>query len=313
MLSKGKIWEILAPNKTVLDYRKPLHGLFCYDQHVFQYLKQKFDLKLQVVMGNEISQDWIDQKLKTMDLFGGVDSFLIHFAESIPAELIDQFLEPENLILEQRHIILNFSKDSKLFKKISASENFDCIQIDPPAFWEERELLRFLSQQKSVYLSFEAEQFFCERVPFDIGAYSDILDILAVSADASKGVSIEEIKEVLTQNKFDQFKLAELFGSKKMNQFYRELIELVEQNQDCYGFLYFMHNHMQKVHDPSYADSKKRLSKYDKQIIHQQKLWKNSQSARAANYFNELLTIYKMDKDGFLGRLKGDYLKVLFT
>ena len=94
---------------------------------------------------------------------------------------------------------------------------------------------------------------------------------------------------------------------------YKPLNEDAKMMRTSKDLRIFMHNHMQKVHDPSYADSKKRLSKYDKQIIHQQKLWKTSQSARAANYFNDLLTLYKMDKDGFLGRLRSDLLKVLFT
>lgn len=310
MLSKGKIWDLIGANKAILSPSSSLHAISCYDQHVFQYLKKDFDFHTIVVFGNEITQDWVDQKLKTMDLFGGVENYLIHFAESIPADIMEQFRNPDQLILDQRHIVFNFSKDSKYFKEMVKLDFFDCIQVEAPAFWEERELLRFLSQQKDVYLSFDAEQIFCERVPFDIGKYSDLLDILSLRLDSKSEVSADQVKEVITQNKFDQFKLAGLFGSKKMPVFYRELIEIVEQNQDCYSFLYFMHGHMQKVYDPSYSESKKRLSKYDKQILHQNKLWTKNQAGRATNYFSELLTLYKTDKDGFLSRLKQDYLKV---
>ena len=311
MLSKGKIWELIKPNRPVLKTDKVLHAISCYNQFCFKYIRDSIDIKLQVVFGPEITQDWVDQKLKTMDLFGGVDNFLIHFAEGIDPQVFEQFLKPEDLLLDNRHIIFNFSKESKLFAKFTGSDDVDGIQVLAPAFWEEKELLRFLGSHKGVYLSFDAEQFFCERVPFDIGKYSDLLDTLSLMTEAQSEVSVEMIKQVLVESKFDQFKLAELFGAKKMVPFYRELIELVEQNQDCYGFLYFMHNHMQKVFDPSYTEGKKRLSKYDKQILHQQKLWGPEQSARAANYFNDLLTLYKINKDDFLGRLKQDYLKTL--
>ncbi len=311
MLSKSKIWENIKQSKSTWNSEASIHALYCYDQYAFKYFKDGMGIKFQVVFGNEITEDWIDQKLRTMDLFGGSDNYLIHFAEDISSNVIDHFLQPEGLLLDNCHILLNFTKDNASFKKLVKADHIDGIQIMAPAFWEEQELLKFIGQQKAVYLGFEETRHFCENVPFEFGKYSDVLDQLRLKSSEENQITIMDIDEVLTFSKFDQFKLAELFGAKKMVPFYRQFLALAEESQDFYGFLYFMNTHMQKVFNPNYGEDKKKLSKYDKQILHQQKLWNSEQAARAANYFNDLLSLYKADKTGFLDKLRSDYLKVL--
>ena len=107
--------------------------------------------------------------------------------------------------------------------------------------------------------------------------------------------------------------MAELFGNKRMKDFYKMFVKIIEEEQDIFGFLYFMHSHMQKVYDSSYLEKKKKMSKYDKQILFQQSLWSPKDLKKATSYFNQLLTDQKLNKDYLLTRIRRDFLKVFIA
>ena len=305
MRSKWKIWDFFASNSQL----EGLVGFYCYDQYAFKYIKDNLAEKFVIKFGHEITPDWVDQKLRMMDLFGGCENYLIHFAEAIPTAAMKLFEQSEGLLLENRLVIFNFTKENDYLKKWRKWEHVNCIEIQAPAFWEEIEMLNFLCDRWEIYLGYQEKQYFCEQVPFEIGAYTDVLSQLKINTNAKP--TLDQIKEHIQVSKFDHFHLAELFGNRKLIAFYRKFLSLVEEQQDVFRFLYFMHTHMSKVHHKDYQKETKRLSKYDKQIINQQKIWKTDETARAVNYFNDLLSIYKLNKKELAARLKRDYLKLL--
>lgn len=304
MHSKWKLWDI----KENTFPRNGLVALSCYDQFAFNFAKDVVNQKFKVLFGNEITLDWIDANLRMMDLFGGADNFLIHFAENIPMDVLKVLTENEGLLVENRLVLLNFTKNGEKLKLFKKSDRMTTIEIQAPAFWEEIELLDFLLNKFDLYMDFQSKRFFCERIPFELGAYIDVLTQLKINTAGEP--TQRDIEAHIAISKFDKFQMAELFGNKKMLPFYKKLIGLVDEEHDFFQFLYFMHSHMSKVHHKDYSLEKKKLSKYDKKIIQQQKIWNKVDSAKAVNYFNELLTMFKVDKKSLPSRIKRDYLRV---
>ena len=107
-----------------------------------------------------------------------------------------------------------------------------------------------------------------------------------------------DIINLIDLQKLDHFELAELFGSRKLEVFYKKVLNLYSEGFELIGAFSFIQSHMIKVYDPSYLYSKARLSKYDKQIQAQSRLWNQGTCIRAIDYLGTLILELK-SKDHF--------------
>ncbi len=319
MHSKWKIWDFLKSRSDVLVDGPRILAISSFDPLAFKMIKDSINKKkleghkLNVVLGKEITTNWFDDNFKTMDLFGNSESYLIHFANEMNSTIGELLLNPENLLLDGRYIILNFTKEDALFKKLqkSKSEIIETVQIQAPAFWEDNELLSFVCDHCQVYLSFPAKNFIKEKIAFDINSYNQLINQIKINFPEKTEITIEDIKPLISEVKVDQFELAELFGSKKLKIFYQKLIELSEQGSGIIVTMYFLQSHLLKMYDLSYLDGKSKLTKYDKQIMAQANLWKKEDLYRAISYIGELLTQSKRKDFFMINHIRQDLLKVL--
>lgn len=314
MLSKWKLWDFFKANpRSVSPERKGVYAARCFDPIVMKLFKDQIpknyfqDEKLHIQMGKEISADWLEENLKTLGLFGNTDSYLIHFAEEIPKDAQELFLEG-NLLVDERYVILSFSGPSDFFSALCEKKEVSGIEIQPPMFWETREFLEFFSSYTGVYLDYRASQRLQESVEATCSNYLNILEQLKINF-GSESITLERLEEVLTKEKLDQFLLAELFGSKKFSNFYKGLLSVSADNVALLRFFAFMQKHMGKICDPSYLDSKKKLSKYDRQILSCSKIWKKSEALRSIEYFKEMEVEAKLGLPLLQQKLRRDYLK----
>ena len=74
-------------------------------------------------------------------------------------------------------------------------------------------------------------------------------------------------------------------------------------------FFAFMQKHMGKICDSSYLNSKKKLSKYDRQILSCSKIWKKDDAMRSIDYFKDLEVEARLRKPLLSQRLRRDYLR----
>lgn len=308
MHSKLKIWDFFKSGpKLISNDGAGIIALYCYDPMAFNLLKETIDYslfseeKLNVKVGQELTTTWFDDNFKTLGLFGNSDSFLVHNANELDSDIKDQVLNPAELLLDNRFFLLNFAKDDAFFKKLekSESEHIQTIRIQAPAFWEDSDLINFLCMHLNVYLAEDAKQLIKEAIPFELSAYYHALSQIKLSHPEGMNLRVADIQDLIQTSRIDTFGLAELFSGKKMNQFYRKLDELVENDNDVIQFFYFLHSHLIKLYDPSYLAKKSKLSKYDKRIQQHAQLWDKEQISKAIQYIGELLTLTK-SKDDFL-------------
>lgn len=319
MHSKWKIWDFVKARPDILEGDSRVIAFSCFDPLVFKILKESFpkkrfeEEKLGVLLGKEVTTQWFDDNFKSLGLFGNSESFLVHFAEELNSSIKDELAEVENLIIQDRFLILSFSKEDSFYKKLQKSKStcVETIQIQAPAFWEENETLEFLCDHLKVYLTFGSKEKIKEKIPFNINSYYQLLTQIKVNFGETTNIDVADIIPLFSEVKVDQFELADLFGTKKLKVFYSKMLESISDGNEIIGLLYFLQSHLIKMYDLSYLDKKSKLSKYDKKVMAHSKLWKKNDIVRAINYLAELLILSKKKTPALDQKFKQGFLKTM--
>lgn len=313
---KGPIWEYFQKNTHFLRDASPgVYALKAQESLSVKLVMDTFDKeklyekKFHVVLGNELTAQWIDDHWQSLSLFGNEQSYLVLSAQDIAPEVEDKILE-RDLISDNCFYCFHFENESEFFKRLDKLKKATCIEITPPNFWEYRQLLEFLSSHLQVYLNYEASSMALESLEEDIVQYYNLLNQLKLNY-ADQNIGAEEISHFISKQKLDQFLLANLFAQKKFTLFYRNLLELTSSDQDYRSFFSFMQRHMAKIADPRFLDGKKKLSKYDRQILDAHKIWPEDAIWRSVNYFKQLETDAKLSSSLLGAKIKRNYLRSL--
>ena len=318
MHSKWKIWDFLKARPEVLSSDKKVIALYCFDPIAFKIIKESINYKnyfaeekLHVVLGKEITSQWFDDQYKSLGLFGNEDSFLVHFAQEMPVNIKEEFQNIDQLLLDNRFLLLNFTKEDKFFKQLTKLDNekLEVIQITAPAFWEDGELLDFVCHLDGVYLTIAAKDKIKESIPFQLESYYQLIQQVKINFPNQQNIDVEDVLPLLFEAKVDHFELANLLGLKKMSPFYQKLIAQYTSGADMLGAFYFLQSHFIKMYDPSFLDQKNRLSKYDKQIVSHAKIWNKDEIIRGLNYLGDLTVKLKQKDPRFELEIKSGRLR----
>ena len=276
MHSKWKIWDFLKNFPEGFDTTKSgIFGFNTFDPLIASLLKSRFpkskfyEEKLPSLNAKEVTVGWFEDNFQTLGLFGNQESYIINQAQHLSSE-VKELISSENLILDNRFLFLFFDKSDEFYKSLTKKEQINTIDIQAPAFWENDKLLDFLADYLNVRLSFEAKTTILssiENTPLDL---YNFLTRLAVNFK-DQTVSLAMLEEVIERNRLDNFKLAKLFGFKKMKEFYQILLDVEPDFDALRSLFYFLQTHMLKIADPSYINEKNRPTKYDNQIYLNQK------------------------------------------
>jgi hypothetical protein len=318
MLSKWKIWDFVKSTPDVFkDSKSKIIAFHCFDPIIFKMIKDSFNYThfegetLKVKVGKDVTSDWLEDEFKSYSLFGNNESFLIQHADELSQVCKDILHNGDDLLVENRFLILNFNKDEKLFKSLAKSEFCQAIQIQAPAFWENENLLTFFCDRLNVFLSFEAKSLLLEKVPSTAVDYFNVLSQIKINYPDKANISKEEAGDFIGSMKVDNFEMATLFGNKKLRQFYQKIVELDCSYDELRSIFYFLQSHLTKVYDSSYLNKKAKLTKYDKQIMAQAQIWKSTDLEKAINYLSDL-ELKAKTKDSFLhSKLKKDFLRTI--
>lgn len=313
MYSKWKVWDFFKTKKTSIAFDEyGVHSFSCFDPIISSFVKDSLpsldgDQTFQVLMGSEVTVEWFEDNFKSLGLFGNTQSYFIHFAQNLSKEII-QMINEDELLLDNRFLILSFDKPHDHFKLLAKNDKVNSVEITEPMFWEYRELLEFLSSHLGVYLEYDASGYMIETVEPTCQEYYRYLSQLSLLYNKTK-ISKANIQEVLGASRLDQFKLADLFGSKKFTLFYEELNKLDIDNNAMRIFFIFMQKHMGKISDLRFLDNKKKLSKYDRQLIAHNKVWNKRSVDRSIKYFKNLEHDLKANGHVFKHLIKRDYYR----
>lgn len=313
MHSKWKVWDFFKVKNTTIDLNtKGMYSLYSSDSVITKLMIDQIPRdeleggKFNVMTGPELTDSWIDDNLQTLGLFGNSDSYLIHFAEKIPKHIQDRFLK-EDFLLDDRFIIFVFNENNDFYKQVSKNDQINSIEINPIMFWESKEFLEFMASRLKVYLSFEASQIILDSIDPTGMNYYNVLNQLKLNF-GEETIDKDKLLEVLNEDKVDLFEFAALFSSKNFSKFYNLCMKRLNSSS-IYSLVYFMQSHLLKLMDTSYLDNKKKLTKYDRQILTDSKLWQKNQLERAILYFKKLEELNRESEEMLLHQFRQDYLK----
>jgi len=312
MLSKWQIWDFFSSVKP--DHLEGASGVFVLNTFDFQSLKlikdhllKKISATVHHKLASEVTNEWIENEFMTLSFFSSSESFFIHQAQELNAELLEKLVQLE---LDNRFIILNFESETASFKKLVKEKSVRILQIEAPRFWETTKLLDFTAAFVRLPLSYDAKTWMLNSLENTFQQFYNSCCLLKLNYPSVTEVSLHQVKELLEVERLDSFYLANIFGKKNFKEFYTQLIELEGDFEKMRSFFLFMQSHLIKVADPSYLEAKDRLSQYDKGILQVSKLWKQEELLQWVGRFNDLEIMAKKKDSALWNELKFSYLRV---
>lgn len=312
MLSKWQIWDFFGNVKR--DFLETHDGPIALSTFDPVALKMAKDYLLRGAgsrsvlykMASEVTKSWIEEEFQTLSLFGTQDSFFIHQAQDLNAELLEMIT---GLDLSGRFILLSFESENAAWKKMQKEGKVTSLQVEPPKFWEPNKLLDFVCNYLKLPLSYDAKSWVLESLENTLGAFYNAMALVKLNHPEAREVGMKEVQDLLLVEKLDQFALASLFCRKKRLEFFHKIIQLQGDFDKMRGLFMFMQGHLIKVMDPTYLTEKPRLTSYDKDIQSTARLWKPEELRKALEEFNRWEILSKKKESLLWIELKDAYLR----
>lgn len=312
MHSKWQIWDFFSSfNREKFRQQEGLLALNTFDPICLKMVKDFLfrTLEDKIVhhkMASEVTKEWIETEFQTLSLFGNSESFFIHQAQDLNAEMMTILSE---LDVTGRLLILSFENEQASWKKLVKENKIPTLTVEGPRFWEFNKLLDFVCSHLRLPLSFESKSWILEAMENNLGNFYNACCLIKLNHPESKEVSLKEVKELLTTEKLDQFQMASLIARKKNKDFFEKLIELEGDFEKMRGFFMFMQSHLIKMADTSYLSQKPRLTNYDKDLQSTSRLWKNAELMKEIERFNRWELLCKKKDSLLWHELKEAHLK----
>lgn len=295
MHSKWQIWDFFTgTNKDLLVTFEGVLALNTFDPICLKLVKDFLtrgidDRVLHYKMASEVTRSWIEEEFQTLSLFGNSESFFIHQAHDLPADILELLSKTE---ITGRFVILSFENELAQWKKIVKEGVVSTLVVESPRFWELNKLLDFVCNYLRLPLSYDAKTWMVDALENNLGTFYNSCCLLKLNYPDAREVTLKDVTELLTLEKLDQFQLASLFARKKTVEFFEKLVALEGDFDKMRGFFNFMQSHLIKVADPSYLAQKPRLTQYDKDLQSASKLWSQADILKVIETFNrwELLS-----------------------
>jgi hypothetical protein len=307
MHSKWQIWDFFSSyNKDALKFHDGLLALNTFDPICLKLVKDYLvrglsDQVIHYKMASEVTKNWIEEEFQTLSLFGNSESFFIHQAHDLSAEMIELLTKSE---ITGRFVLLSFENEQASWKKLVKEGQISTLTVEAPRFWELNKLLDFVCNYLRLPLSYEAKTWILEALENNLTTFYNSCCLIKLNHPEAKEINLTEVKELLTLEKLDQFQLASLLARKKTNQFFDKLVLLEGDFDKMRDFFRFMQSHFVKMADTSYLGQKPRLTQYDKDLQGTAKLWKELDLMDEIQRFNRWEIMCKRKDPQFWHELK---------
>lgn len=314
MHSKWQIWDFFSSyNRDTLKSFEGILALNTFDpiclKMVKDYLTRGMDDKiLHYKMGSELTKPWVEEEFQTLSLFGNTESFFIHQAHDLSADMIEVLSKSD---ITGRFVLLSFENELTAWKKLVKDGKIATLVIEPPRFWELNKLLDFVCNYLRLPLSYEAKSWMLDALENNLGTFYNACCLIRLNHPDTKEVSLSDVKELLTLEKLDQFQMASLVARKKHKEFFEKLVALEGDFEKMRTFFNFMQSHLIKMADTSYLAQKPRLTQYDKDLQSSSKLWKGPELMEQVERFNRWELLCKKKDSHLWHEIKESHLRSL--
>ena len=301
-------WELIQAHPNLLTKGAPgPYAFSCYDPYLekifLSTIPKSFleEENWKVLAGPEVTVGWLEDNLATLDFFSNSQSYKVLLSEQMSPK-VKEFLLNENIDWGDRYFLLTFQKEDKFFEKLK--KKVTTLKVKEPRFWETGKLLKFLCEQTGVSLSYEVQNYLLEAIPNEPGEFIVALKKLALLGRNPRDLKLVDVKEMLSQERINQFELARLWGEKKNQDFYKLLVELSHDIDGIMLFFRFMQGHIIKMCDTSYMRGKSKPSKYDRQIEATSALWTHADLRDELRFFGECEILAKSRSSKLVQQLR---------
>jgi hypothetical protein len=314
MHSKWQIWDFFSSyNRETLNSYEGILALNTFDPICLKMVKDYLtrglnDKVLHYKMAFEITKPWIEEEFQTLSLFGNSESFFIHHAHDLSADTQDALTKSD---ITGRFVLLSFENELAAWKKLIKDGKVATLIIEPPRFWELNKLLDFVCNYLRLPLSYEAKTWMLDALENNLGTFYNACCLIRLNHPDSKEVSVQDVKELLTLEKLDQFQMASLVARKKHKEFFEKLVALEGDFEKMRTFFNFMQSHLIKMADTSYLAQKPRLTQYDKDLQSSSKLWKGPDLMEQVEKFNRWELLCKKKDSHLWHEIKESHLRSL--
>lgn len=314
MHSKWQIWDFFSSyNRDTLKSYEGILALNTFDpiclKMVKDFLTRGMDDKiLHYKMGSEVTKPWVEEEFQALSLFGNTESFFIHQAHDLSAEMIEVLTKSD---ITGRFVLLSFENELTAWKKLVKDGKIATLVIEPPRFWELNKLLDFVCNYLRLPLSYEAKTWMLDALENNLGTFYNACCLIRLNHPDTKEVSLTDVKELLTLEKLDQFQMASLVARKKHKEFFEKLVALEGDFEKMRTFFNFMQSHLIKMADTSYLAQKPRLTQYDKDLQSSSKLWKGPELMEQVEKFNRWELLCKKKDSHLWHEIKESHLRSL--
>ncbi|WP_372652951.1 hypothetical protein [Halobacteriovorax sp.] len=312
--SKWFPWDFLKANQETVNPARP--GIYFFqfcDEFISHILLELMPKKL-VDSGNffkvnaaEITPDWIEEKFKTISLFGNNESYLVIESQNLPLKT-KKWLEENPLSIADQFLIFSFSKPSKNFDQLSKKVDAEFIRIDAPRFWEGLQHLEFICNYFKLTLPMNVKNYLLASVENSSYEFFQAANLISLYFPGGTDTKLEYVQKLIRPSKLDHFQLANLFGTKKRSHFFGMISSKDIEFEQLRSLFTFMQGHLFKMLDTSYCEGKSRLSKYDREIQSHAKAWTADELQRESRIFGELEVEAKSKSPLLKNRLRLEYL-----
>ncbi len=314
MHSKWQIWDFFSSyNRDTLKSYEGILALNTFDPICLKLVKDFLtrgmtDQILHYKMASEVTKTWIEEEFQTLSLFGNTESFFIHQAHDLPADILEIFSKLE---VSGRFILLSFENELTPWKKLVKEGKIATLVIESPRFWELNKLLDFVCAHLRLPLSYDSKTWILDALDNNLGSFYNACCLIKLNHPEAREVTLSNVKELLTLEKLDQFQLASLVARKKHKEFFEKLVALQGDFEKMRGFFNFMQSHLIKMADTSYLSKKPRLTQYDKDLQSTSKLWKTSELVIEIEKFNHWELLCKRKDSHLWHEIKEAHLRSL--
>ena len=306
-------WDFFSKQPKFL-YKEELglYGLYCQDPYFSRlaHLKLKSALqdKIKVVLGSEVTADWIEDQFINTGLFASSEPILVLMAETIPGPSQELFLQYQ-IDLKDRLVLFSFTGKSGFFDKLKKNKEGIYYKIDAVAPWQYDRVLNLFCDEMKISLSRDLKSMILDSVSADTGEIVNLLKNIRINYP--RGIkTAEELKPFLQNSHFDQFELADIIADKKMRDFYFRLSKIDSSQGEWIKLFSFIQNHLFKISDPTYIKDKKgQPSQYDKRILNASKKWNRDEIKRELKKLSKFLMIAKASPEELKSELTLAYTR----
>jgi hypothetical protein len=297
---KGPLWTFFPELKN--ETPAPLAGMIWLEGFeafsarliTESFLKTRTEkIRPKVKLGGEVTVNWLQEEFLNASFFEDLPSYIILHPEQMSAP-VKKYLQDQDLDLSSRALIFQYAQSDLVFQKKISEKLSHGIVIESPKFWETEKLLQSILNLYQVKMDYSAKEYLIENSQAEFSEWVNLVRHLRLHFPDISTFSKKHLDDVLECGHLDVFGLAQHLNTKSITKLLAEIVSLNLSFEELRGVWSFLLSHLDKISRPDFATEKKKLSKYDKDILAAQARWNQEELFYYLTLFQRWETACKM-------------------